>query len=120
MSVAADLQPAPAAVCRSPDCKEGSFLACRVLDDGWVIHLVPMMFNVRIVIEHPRDNATGCYTDGWCYDRARVNEALVAMALWDGRGDPPGPWKKHVTSGRRGPGAELRDEDDDTDGEARP
>jgi hypothetical protein len=80
-----------------------------------VIHLVPQIYNVRLVVESPADNETGCYTDGWCFDRNRILDALIAAATWDGAGDPPGAWKKHVTTGRRGPGAGPRADDDEGD-----
>ena len=98
--------------CRAPEGCNTRALFCRVLPDGRVIHLVPMLFNVRVCIESPIDNEVGCYTDGWCFDRDRLADAFVAAATWDGAGDPPGNWKKHVTTGRPGPGA-FRAADDE-------
>jgi hypothetical protein len=103
--------------CRAPgSCRDWS-LYCRVLPNGWVIHVVPMGFNVRLVIESPLDNETGCYTDGWCFDRLRTIEAILAAEAWDGHRDPPGPWKKHVTTGRMGPGAKQPDPEFDDAGD---
>jgi hypothetical protein len=94
-------------VCQAKDCKDWSFV-CRVLPSGWVIHLVPQIYNVRLVLENPLDNECGCYTDGWCYDRSREFDARLAAATWDGQGDPPGLWKKHIRTGRQGPRARRR------------
>lgn len=94
-------------VCKAvPSCRDWS-LACRTLPNGWVLDLVPMVYNYRLVIESPADNAAGCYTDGWCFGRERIGEALFALAIWDGKGDPPGPWIKHTRTGRYGPGSKL-------------
>jgi hypothetical protein len=34
-------------------------------------------------------------------------QAVSALDIWDGQGDPPGPWIKEKTSNRLGPGATL-------------
>jgi len=95
------------APCGSPEpCKEWS-LCCRKLPDGRVIHLVPMLFNVRLTIATPIDNEIGCYTDGWCYARGEVGLAILAALTWDGIGDPEGPWIKQVSTGRQGPGSKV-------------
>jgi hypothetical protein len=45
---------------------------------------------------------------GWqrryCYEN--FDDAVAALAAWDGSGDPPGPWIKEKPSDRRGPGSE--------------
>lgn len=64
-----------------------------------------MIFNVRLCVETPEENRIGQYGDAWCFDKAQARAALKALSTWSGAGDPPGPWKKHVNSGRRGPGA---------------
>jgi hypothetical protein len=90
--------------CQSPQpCREWS-LCCRILPDGRVIHLVPMLINIRLIISTPRDNREGAYTEGWCYSREQVVTAMTAAATWVGVGDPPGPWIKEVMTGRKGPG----------------
>lgn len=65
----------------------------RNLDDGRVVVLYPMIFNVRLVIG-PQNEPF--YDAGWCYDRDRVVDALYALEHWDGSGAPPGVWKKEV------------------------
>jgi hypothetical protein len=93
--------------CNAPFACSDFSLGCRRLPDGRFLHLIPMIFNVRLVIESPEANRLGTYDDGWCFDRAKTREAIIALATWDGAGDPPGPWKKHIGSGRRGPGAQA-------------
>lgn len=103
---------APELICRAPDPCKGWAVYCRVLTDGRVIHLVPMLINVRLCIGTPQDNRFGSFTDGWCFDRVRFVDALIAASTWDGDGDPPGNWKKNVTTGRHGPGARTTDDDE--------
>jgi hypothetical protein len=45
------------------------------------------------------------YVTRFCY--AKLHDALAAAVLWDGTGDPPGPWiKEKGRDGERdGPGA---------------
>jgi hypothetical protein len=46
------------------------------------------------------------YAWRYCYPTAK--QALEALAVWDGAGDPPGPWiklKGHPDGDRLGPGA---------------
>ena len=39
----------------------------------------------------------------YCYEKE--SDAIQALALWDGQGDPSGPWIKEQPSDRLGPGA---------------
>jgi len=41
------------------------------------------------------------YEQRWCY--GAYNDALIAVANWDGEGDPPGNWIVNKPSGRQGP-----------------
>lgn len=43
----------------------------------------------------------------YCYES--FADAKHALATWDGKGDPPGPWVKEKLSERRGPGAKNPD-----------
>lgn len=45
------------------------------------------------------------YSRRYCYEHRA--DALVALMLWDGEGDPPGPWIKEKYSERLGPGAKT-------------
>lgn len=91
--------------CGSPEpCRQWS-LCCRTLSDGCVIHLVPMLYSVRLTIGTPLDNDLGCLTDGWDYAKTEGIAAMLAAATWSGQGDPPGPWIKQLSTGRQGPGS---------------
>lgn len=90
--------------CPSISCREMGW-PCRRLPDGSRLHLWSMIFNVRLSVSSPIDAADDGSTDGWCFDRTNVMDAVIAFITWDGQGDPPGRWKKHVTTGRRGRGA---------------
>lgn len=41
------------------------------------------------------------YDDAWCYANPRA--AIKAAITWDGEGDPPVGWHRHISSGRRRP-----------------
>lgn len=48
-------------------------------------------------------NKRGDYESRYCYEHR--DDALKALAAWDGKDDPTGPWITHKPSGRMGPGA---------------
>ena len=75
--------------------RDGS-LVSRLLDDGRELTVYPQIFTTRLCIGDPELNV---YDDAWCYHHPF--DALVAAAEWDGEGDPPGPWHRHIGSGRR-------------------
>jgi hypothetical protein len=98
--------------CGSPQsCKEWA-LFCRILPDGRVVHVIPLMFTYGLRIATADDNRTGGFRDGWCYAHADLVFAIVAAANWDWQGDPPGPWIRNLR-GRYGPGANRRPDDDE-------
>lgn len=73
----------------------------RVLDDGRQIDLCPMTFGkVRLCIGEAPCSEHG-YEDGWCYEDPIGG--LEAAESWDGEGDPPVGWHRHLGSGRRRP-----------------
>lgn len=83
------------------DFYEGS-LAVRELEDGRMLVVYPLvMGTVRLCIGPPN---IGTYDDAWCYQTPA--EGLIAMAQWDGEGDPPVGWFRHIGSGRRRPGGD--------------
>lgn len=74
------------------------------------IHLLParglcgihkLMFTTGLVVGMDRYGYVGRY----CYEHER--DARAALAAWNGRDDPPGPWIKWKGEGgeRLGPGA---------------
>lgn len=69
----------------------------RQLPDGREISVTLLIFNYRICIG---DHST--YDDGWCYPHTLGKAFVLAAArAWDGEGDPPDGWIKHLGSGRR-------------------
>lgn len=48
----------------------------------------------------------GCYRTRFCYEN--VTEAATAFVLWDGEGDPPGPWIKQKPENRVGPNSPIK------------
>lgn len=71
----------------------------RVLPDGRILELCPMMFgNVRLMITLPELDGV-CWDDAWCFQAESVSEAWIALLTWDGEGEPVG-WNKHPMSGR--------------------
>lgn len=67
------------------------------LPDGRLVAVVHMIYTWRLTVG-PAD-AYG-YDDGWCYPTEE--DAIVALVLWDGMGEPTG-WHRHPRSGRRRP-----------------
>lgn len=68
----------------------------RALPDGREASVRLNPFNARLVVHTPDDMYT---EDGWCYQT--FPQALAALRIWDGEGEPVG-WIKHPTTGRRG------------------
>lgn len=70
----------------------------RTLPDGRQISVLLMIFTFRICIGDPE----GDYEDGWCYPHdLGMREVLEIADSWNGIGDPPDGWVKHLGSGRR-------------------
>lgn len=72
-------------------------LTVRDLPDGRVVCVYPMTTTFALCIDC---NEYG-YSDRYCYKRSEL--ALHAAETWDGTGDPPLGWVRHVNSGRRRP-----------------
>jgi hypothetical protein len=64
------------------------FLAVRKLPSGEWIGIKPFMFTWGLC----RGLAAWGIGRRWCYKDGRF--ATIAMHIWDGEGDPPGPWIK--------------------------
>lgn len=64
---------------------------------GWLVQVVPMIFNDRLVLT-PK-TAQYVYDYGWCYDKGPA--AYVAARAWnpETEGEPPG-FKKAAAGGR--------------------
>lgn len=69
----------------------------RLLEDGRVIVVSPQLFSVLITIGPFEGDH---YDEGWRF--AYVEDALEAARVWDGKGDPPGPFNtSHDEGGDR-------------------
>jgi hypothetical protein len=73
----------------------------RELGDGRELTVRPMIFTTRLSIGPAGEEYLD---DGWCYEDPQA--AVEAAKTWDGEGDPPVGWHRHVTSGRRRPGGD--------------
>ena len=71
----------------------------REFPDGVVAGIYQMMFTTALVVGL---DETG-YQRRYCYE-FRI-DAIDALAVWDGTGDPSGPWIKSKPDQRLGPGA---------------
>jgi hypothetical protein len=71
----------------------------RVLPDGRVLHLTPMLFgNLQLGLS--QDAETQCFDGIWCYHDS--DAAWRAVLGWNGHGDPEG-WYRHNPTARRRP-----------------
>lgn len=69
------------------------------LPDGRRVWVRMMLLgNYRVIIGDPE---ALYYDDSWCF--REVSEAVMAATArdWDGTGDPPGRWHRHISTGRR-------------------
>lgn len=73
-------------------------LYLRDLPDGRIIVVYPMLYTYRVCIG-PQDSP---FIDS-SWDYPSQLEATIAAEEWDGEGDPPIGWHRHVNSGRRRP-----------------
>ena len=73
------------------------YVSPRLLPSGEWAALQQMIFTVGLFVGLDR---TG-YRTRWCYPD--MTHAVLSLAIWDGAGDPPGPWikQKGVPGGDR-------------------
>lgn len=72
-------------------------LAYRELDDGRCLVLYPMTFGKARLCVGPVGSSF--LDDFFCY--ANPELGLLALMKWDGHGDPPDGWHRHLASARR-------------------
>lgn len=71
----------------------------RALSDGREITVYPLVMSTgRVCVG---EQASHTYDDAYCYETVEL--AVLAASVWDGDGDPPEGWFRHVGSGRRRP-----------------
>lgn len=64
------------------------YIALRLMPDGHIAGVNPFAFTFGLCT---RLDWNG-YEDRWCFEQPA--DALLALVLWNGEGDPPGPWIK--------------------------
>ncbi len=83
------------------------YFPARVLPrTGKVAGVILQLYTAGLFINVEEDGNDGCYH----YEN--YAEATIALAEWDGAGDPPGPWIKAKVKGgedRPGPGAKPKE-----------
>lgn len=80
--------------------EELGYSSARDVGSAGVCAVRRMLFTGALVVGITRERYSGRY----CYETE--DAALAALAVWDGRGSPPGPWIKYKGDGgeRLGPG----------------
>jgi hypothetical protein len=74
-------------------------LAVRKLADGRLLCVYPMTFGKARLCIGPDDGYS--IDDAWCYENPQL--AIAVCYDWDGKGDAPLGWHRHIGSGRRRP-----------------
>ena len=75
-----------------PDC-----VLYRALDDGRELVVYPLIMGQHRMAIGAQD--VEVYDDAFCYHS--FFDVLGPVAEWEGDGDPPGRWFRHIGSGRR-------------------
>lgn len=97
LAAAASTDDVPVAVEMNPP---SGALMRRRLPDGRYVDVTAMTYGKgRLCIGDEVD--LFAYRDGYCY--TSIAQAVVAAVTWDGEGDPPEGWIRHLGSGRRRP-----------------
>ena len=81
------------------------YCPARLLPTGKIAGVMRMIHTFGLVVDIDEEGNGGRY----CYNN--FAEATLALADWDGTGDPPGPWLKAKIAGkedRRGPGLAVK------------
>jgi len=79
--------------------RKNGYIAWREMPDGTVNGVMKFLFTYGLMIGL---DIVG-YQRRYCY--SNIGDAMLALANWDGEGDPPGPWIKEKPSERLGPGS---------------
>lgn len=87
------------AVAIEPVVPEG-YIAVKTLPDGRTIGIQRLLYHWTLHVTslaHPDLEASG-YAERYCFQH--FSGVVIAFAEWDGIGDPPGGWNKHIPSQR--------------------
>lgn len=72
----------------------------RLLGDGRVLVLYPLLFGAQRLVIGPADDPTG-YDRGFDYPREECIAAVYSFKNWDGDGYPPAGWVREIGTGLR-------------------
>jgi len=79
--------------------EDEGYFGLRIVEGRGICGLYKFIFTVGL--------CEGIYTDGinswegrWCFEHAHIQDALLALILWDGKEDPKGRWLKY--KGKKG------------------
>jgi len=79
--------------------EENGYMNVRRLPTGEFIGVLAQLFTFGLFVGLDENG----YKRRYCYEHK--SDAVIASQVWDGEGDPPGPWIKEKPSDRLGPGA---------------
>lgn len=79
--------------------RENGYRQLRVMPNGKIVGLQRQLFTTGLFVGLTKWS----YERRYCYEHWQ--DASNALLLWDGTGDPSGPWIKEKPSERLGPGA---------------
>lgn len=79
------------------DLLAAGYMLPRQLPTGEWAALQKQLFTTGLFIVDSRHT----WRTRWCYERKI--DAMLALAKWDGKGDPPGPWIKQKPQERLNP-----------------
>lgn len=80
-----------------PDDALAEYDPVRRLPDGRIIAVHKLLHHYTLLVDLDESG----YADRYCYPN--YVQAVVGCMEWDGKGDPPGGWNRHPTTGRRRP-----------------
>lgn len=80
-------------------CVENGYHNPKILADGRWSAVMPLLFTAAIITMEPDiEKASLWYEDRWCYHS--LPDAVKALSVWNGEGEPDG-WHRHPQTGRR-------------------
>ena len=69
--------------------------------NGVIYGLYEFMYTIGLVVNiNPKlDMWSDQYDYRYCYPKEKLRECILALHVWDGKGDPIGPWIKQKGGG---------------------
>lgn len=81
-----------------PEIWQPEFLELREIPDRGLCGVQRFIYTCGLLVNMTFDGPTYGYSARYCYPSAK--DATESLRLWDGTGDPPGPWIKEKVSER--------------------